>query len=151
MSSNCCFNIIKEHNLILEYYYGDIYLLDFISLLDSLYNSKDYHPDLNILADTREANIIYEEKQLEALAVYLKTNKKHVKPKKLALLTITPRQVVAGTLFGVFSREIKIVTNTFSVVETAAAWLGISSIDVEQLIRELYLMKQKILQSKFSL
>jgi hypothetical protein len=128
------FIIVKEKQLIIEYYSGKIYLEDFIKIHDKKSNDVDFNVNFNLLIDFRDAEIYLDEKDVLELVKYHKNSKKLFGKRYAAHLTQTPNQVVAGINFDQYNTELPIQIKIFSTLEASLSWIGLK-IDDKNMIQ----------------
>ena len=117
--------IIKEKELIVEYYSGPIYLNDFIDIHEKKSNDIDFNPNFNLIIDFRDAKISLNEKDVLELIDYHKTNEKLYGSRRAAHITKTPKQVVAGINFDRYNKELPIEIEVCSTLEASLDWVGL--------------------------
>lgn len=118
--------ILKEKKLIFEYYYGQIYLNDFIKIHESKSNEKDFNPNYNLLIDFRDAEIHLSKEDVLELVQFHKNNRKLFGTRYAAHITKTPEQVVAGTMFDILNNELPVKIKIFSTLGASLDWVGLS-------------------------
>ncbi|MBU8893199.1 MAG: hypothetical protein KOO66_10500 [Bacteroidales bacterium] len=118
--------ILKDKKLIFEYYYGEIYLNDFIDIHERKSNDKDFNANYNLLIDFRDAEIHLSKKDVLDLVQFHKNSPKLYGSRYAAHITKTPEQVVAGTMFDILNNELPIKIKVFSTLVASLDWVGLS-------------------------
>jgi hypothetical protein len=136
MEKIVAYKIIPELKLIIEIFSGKISLDDAIELkrkevLDRAYNSKfNYIVSINEIES--EGRFDYDfSKYIETI----KEDNKILGVRKSAIITKTPKQVVAGTLYEIASRELPMNFKIVSSIKAALNWIDISN-DFETTVTE---------------
>lgn len=115
------YKILPELKLIIEVFSGSLGILDAIELKEREVNDSLYNPGYNfiVVANFVDANLDTD----VDFSTYINTltnSKKMVAPRKSAILTQTPQQVVFGTLY---KHAIQILPIDFKIVSTLQAAL----------------------------
>lgn len=135
MNKKCIYTILKDINLITEYYHGQILIEDVIDLKKKLFVDNKYHPEFNIIMDFRDARAVFDKSGLMKYISFGKENLKYTGQKNIAFLTSKPNEVVLGTIFEKLNDELPFNTKLFSTLEAAMSWLNLNYSSLER-IRE---------------
>lgn len=119
------YKILPEYQLIIELYYGPIKLADILELKKTEIEDKDYNSGFNFLVIIDQADMLLTESDYKTYVDAIKTDSRIVAKRRSALLTDTPRQVVSMYFYEQAARELPIVFNTFSTLDSALLWIGI--------------------------
>jgi hypothetical protein len=120
------YNILPELGLIIDYYSGSLNANDIINLKIKQINDMDYNPNYNIIACMSELIIEEVSRQSTKQFVKLISDKVNFKGKRnTAIITKSPKQVVASTLYQIESKERTMHIKTVSTVEAALNWVSI--------------------------
>lgn len=146
MNSFSNFIIIPEKKLIIEYFSGKIELNDILDLKYRESLEKEYDPNYNIIDDSRDAEFLIREKEIEFYVNHLRSHKTFVGSRYASYLTETPNQVVIATLFDLLKKELPINIRIVSTLQAALNWVGVSVNDhslIERHLENLRNMAQK--------
>lgn len=135
------YKILSNHNLIIEYYSGDIDFVSFMNFKKKLILEPLFTPNLNILIHFKNATFKITDKEINKYIHFSETNLKVIGKRKIALITATPNQVVVSTLFKVIQRIKSKSVEIFSTKESALRWLNIkelSTIEVTHILNDLH-------------
>lgn len=134
MSGVCYYKIVPELMLVIGKYTGQISENEIISLKDKIMHDKDFNWDYNVLDDFSEADFNLSERGIEIVLHWLQDN--FSSPRRSAILTSTPDQVVMITLFKHLEKnQLPMNIKIFSTLSYALQWIGISE-DNKQVIAE---------------
>jgi len=126
------YKILKDVELVIQYYKDDITLDDIKRLKINLINDIDFNSNFKLLIDIRKARYKLTVKEIEELVDFVSVKLKDKSLKRTAFLTSTPLQVAKTSIYilnkNIGSGHYKI----FSTIEAASHWLGIdlNKIDV---------------------
>jgi len=125
MSAVCDYKILPEMMLVIGKYMGRISENDIISLKAKILHDKDFSWDYDVLDDFTGADFNLSEGGIEFILNWLKDN--YSSPRRSALLTRTPNQVVMITLFKNLEKNmLPMNIKIFSTMPYALEWIGIS-------------------------
>ncbi|MBK3519331.1 hypothetical protein [Carboxylicivirga marina] len=127
------FKIIRELNLIVEYYQGDITVHDIIRNKKATIQHPDFNKDANVVLDLRDANVMFEKDDMQTLVTFFKSNSEFQGDKKAVYLTSKPQEVVNTMLFSLKVGEFSIKPQTVSTIEAAVAFMHIDGLDAIRL------------------
>jgi len=125
------YHIIPECRLIIEYYSGNILMEDIINLKKRLSLEKTYDPNINILHDFRDSNLLIEKYEIFEYIEFVKKHLKTLGKRQSAFLTDKPNEVVLTILFGEYNTDLPINSKIFSTIEHAIKWLGLQTLSIE--------------------
>jgi len=142
MNNRIEYIILKEHNLILEHYSGNIYLDDIIRLAEIESADENFNATLNIIVDFRKATLNITEKDVSEYVQYAK-NKNNFEVKKTAILTSTPNHVVVSTLFSIMKDDLPIDVKICSTLSVALQHVNIHTEAETKLIKKILKKSQE--------
>ncbi|MBN1597507.1 MAG: hypothetical protein JW894_04395 [Bacteroidales bacterium] len=125
--------IYEEHKLIIEFASGKIDLIDFIELKKSEISDPRYNPNYDFIVDIRNADIEVlnnVEVEISKYVDFAKSTPNLLSNRKSALITNTPLQVVAMTLYKYFG-SLPMRLEIFTTYEAALNWLGRNDFKVD--------------------
>jgi len=92
------YKILKDENLIIEYYYGEVTTDVILDMKKMLMSDKNFNENFNSILDFRDSVLNIDSKGIEKIVKFIRNIMCHSK-RKIALLTHTPEHVVITTLF----------------------------------------------------
>ena len=119
------YKILKDNNLVIQHHEGVLNLSNYIIFAEQLYTDPNYSSNFNHLICIRKVTI---NASLDDIIKYVKFSKKNFKtPTKrcISVVTNTPSQVVASTLFKLLQKNITQEVEIFSTSESALEWLNL--------------------------
>lgn len=125
--------ILKDQNLVIEILSGKFELSDYLKLKQSQFENPDYDPNFNLVLDIRNIENDLSEETIKGYIADIKPIQVFTNRIKAAVITNSPSQVVGATLYRLFE-ERAINCEIFSTLEYALIWLGISKIDLKDMI-----------------
>lgn len=137
------YRILKEKKLIIQYYGGKSSLNDFYNSITVVANNVDFNPNMSILNDLRDCEIITDEKSISQLTEFVKNNKKLYAKRKTAFLTNSPKQVVFSTLLINLKNESLVSIKVVSTIKSALMHLTGNAEDYELINGIINKMKSK--------
>lgn len=143
MKKEMSYKIIEESRLIIEFFSGDINIDDIIHLQNIISDELNYNPTFDLVFDTREANILVNEKDMIKYLEFVKNHPKIYGKRKAAYLTSKPNEVVVGTLFSKLINDVPIHANVFSTTEAIVNWLKNKNIDNQLLTSVINTLKKQ--------
>ena len=135
------YKILSNHNLIIEYYSGDIDFVSFMNFKKKLISEPLFTPNLNVLIHFKNATFKMTDEEINKYIHFSETDIKVIGKRKIALITETPNQVVVTTLFKMIQRIKSKSVEIFSTKESALRWLnikGFSTIEVTTILNDLH-------------
>ncbi|WP_456378001.1 hypothetical protein [Lutibacter sp.] len=126
------YKILPNHNLIIEYYSGDIDFVSFMNFKKKLIAEPLFTPTLNILIHFKNATFKITDEEINKYIHFSETDIKVVGKRKIALITKTPNQVVVTTLFKMIQRIKSKSVEIFSTKEAALRWLNIKDLSTTE-------------------
>lgn len=127
--------ILKDKSLLIEILRGKFDIDDFINLKKSESEDPDFDPNYSSILDIRKVENEFSQKiidDLERFSGIIKTIQPVPNRRRAAVITNTPAQVTGITWYKLIDDR-DIDYEVFSTLEHAAAWLGISKIDLENI------------------
>ena len=106
-------------------------------------NDVDFNPNMSILNDLRDCEIITDEKSISQLTEFVKNNKKLYAKRKTAFLTNSPKQVVFSTLLINLKNESLVSIKVVSTIKSALMHLTGNAEDYELINGIINKMKSK--------
>ena len=137
------YRILKEKKLIIQYYGGKSSLNDFYNSITVVANNVDFNPNMSILNDLRDCEIITDEKSISQLTEFVKNNKELYAKRKTAFLTNSPKQVVFSTLLINLKNESLVSIKVVSTIKSALMHLTGNAEDYELINGIINKMKSK--------
>lgn len=126
------YKILPNHNLIIEYYSGDIDFVSFMNFKKKLILEPLFTPNLNILIHFKNATFKMTDEEINKYIHFSETDIKVIGKRKIALITETPNQVVVSTLFKMIQRIKSKSVEIFSTKEAALRWLNIKDLSTTE-------------------
>jgi hypothetical protein len=136
MDKIATYKIIPELKLIIEVFAGKISIIDAIELKRREIEDKDYNLNYNFIVSINELET--DDKFEYDFSRYIDTIKEDNRIRgirKSAIITKTPNQVVAGTLYEFAARELPMNFRIVSTIKAALNWINLSN-DFESTITE---------------
>lgn len=127
--------VLKDKNLIIEILRGEFNLTDFLNLKREEARDPVFDPDYNSILDIRNIRNAFSKEIRDDLKEYqgvISTIQTITKNRKAAVVTSKPAQV-AGIMWYQLIDSRGIDYRTFSTLEAAAMWLGVSDIDLRKI------------------
>ena len=131
--------VLKEKNLIIEILRGSFDLTDFLNLKRKEARDPAFDPNYDSILDIRNVRNAFSKEIRDDLKEYLgiiNTIQTITKRRKAAVVTSKPAQV-AGIMWYQLIDSRGIDYKTFSTIEAAAMWLGVSDIDLRKIDSDL--------------
>ncbi|TRX66126.1 hypothetical protein [Carboxylicivirga sp. M1479] len=127
------YKIVREHNLVVEYYEGDIGIHDIIANKTKLSKEADFRSTDNMILDLRHANVQMDKNGLQKIVAFYKSQKVFQDERKVVYLTSKPGEVVNTILFSKEVEEYRMRPQTVSTFEAAILFLSIDGLEKLQL------------------
>lgn len=127
--------VLKDKNLIIEILRGEFNLTDFLNLKREEARDPVFDPDYNSILDIRNIRNAFSKEIRDDQKEYqgvISTIQTITKNRKAAVVTSKPAQV-AGIMWYQLIDSRGIDYRTFSTLEAAAMWLGVSDIDLRKI------------------
>ena len=125
MANSLKYKIIADLKVIVEYYEGRIFLNDMIEFETREMKDKEYYPQLNMIADLRNAELLASDKDVIEFADFMKKTKELLAERKVAIVTNTPYQAALTTLYSLYTADSPLNNKVFSTLEAAMKWIGL--------------------------
>jgi len=129
------YRINSEQKLVIQYLEGDVTFQALQKFRMSVFSDPLYKPGYSRLNDFRNASFNVTPEIIKKYSAFEKSAAKY-STSKIVLLTDTPDQVATSMLYGFYSTGSSIV-ETFSTLESALRFLGISTNNLEQIQEEM--------------
>lgn len=133
----CKYYIFDKERLVLEILSGDINVADYINLKKEEQKDPFYDPNYNFILDVRNVNVKYSPHIMKEMIEYLhqiKSIQNISVKRKAALLTKNPSQVITSIMYKDMDDR-PVDFKVFTTIEGAIVWLGISNIDLSEIIK----------------
>jgi len=121
------YQIIKEHNIVLEYHSGPIDAKSFISFKHNLSLDPNFKPGLKYFVNLQDVSFDISQNDIQEYVEFLGAKSKIFGERQVALITNTPNQVVNTTLFKSTNPMKSEAIEIFSTNETAFDWLNLKN------------------------
>lgn len=119
------YTIMKDINLNIQLYVGDMTLMNAKDLKLQVINDPSFKADSNTIIDCRKADIKLTNEELYNLGHFINSKTKKLKGNKLAIITSNPNQVFKSTIFTLNPNLKNVHYKIFSTISGAAHWLQI--------------------------
>jgi hypothetical protein len=126
MNKYSSYIILKDLNLVIEYYRGQIIIDDIIHLKKNVFSEKNHHYEIKIVMDFRDANTEIDSSDLVKYLEFIEDYTISQGFRKVAFITSQPNQVALGILFG-FIKNKPMKTEVFSTFEAALCCLNVNT------------------------
>lgn len=126
--------IYEDYRLVIEIIQGPIALIDYFKMKEIETQDPRYDPSFNFILDIREADFVIAHSakgEIDKYISFAKSTPNLVGKRKSALLTKTPDQVVAMTLYKL-SNSLPLTLEIFSTYQAALTWLGIEGFNTDK-------------------
>jgi hypothetical protein len=136
------YKILPEKRVILGYASGHLQWKDIIMKKAEVGRDPLFDPSFNMLDDIRDAHILISEPaEVKKFYEFASSQKSYLGERNTALLTNTPNQVANSELLKMFGQHTPIHFETFSTLEGAMNWVGLSPNDLGIVQTEFALLK----------
>jgi hypothetical protein len=125
------YRILKEKNLIIKYYSGELTLQNLFDCVALTGNDPDYLPTMFVLNDMRDGFIVNKDNDIFDFIDKIKGTHTVYGKRKIVFLTKTPNQVVFSEMLDSFKKETFIEILTTSTIDSALKYLNISEEDYD--------------------
>lgn len=136
------YRILKEKNLIVKYYSGQISIKDLYDFVNLTGEDADYLPTMFVLNDIRDCIIVIENKEIYNFIENIRNSQRLYAKRKIVFLTSTPNQVVFSTMLNLFKKETLIELSIVTTLDRAFRNLMISKFDYDFVNQTLNDLKQ---------
>lgn len=127
------YKIIRELNLVVEYYQGDLTAHDIMGNKKATTEDVDFKKDDSVVLDLRDANVQMDKNDMEKMVAFFKGNSVFQGDKKAVYLTSKPKEVANTMLFSMLVNKYRIQPQSVSTLEAAVQFLHIDGLGVERL------------------
>ena len=117
------YEIIVTKKIIIETFVGSFTIDSYKELKNREFKDTKFNPAYSVIADLREIESLYNNKEAKLIADFLFDNKDKITNRKSALVTSTKQQVVGSMLFETYSNKLPINVKVFSTLEAALKWI----------------------------
>ncbi len=145
------YKILKDFNLIIEYYSGHIDGNDGIELIKKIKKDINYNPSFNVLVDFRDIDINWTDEIDESLSnfiQFMKTNSDFISI-QLSVLISKPMHAVLSELLKSEYANFSIKQEIFSTLESALFFLNIQKKHTPVVIEEINKFRKKLIIDEF--
>ncbi len=120
------YKILPELHLNIQVYTGNVTLQTLFESMNKLIDDPEYSETNNGIVDFRNAELIFQDKELESFIEYLIQQNITKSPRRVGLITQTPNQVVFTSLFTRLAKNTIVIDyQVFSTFKAAADFLDI--------------------------
>ncbi|PLX19918.1 MAG: hypothetical protein C0599_10020 [Salinivirgaceae bacterium] len=130
MTNKLNYIILKEEELILEYYCGKFYAEELIDFKRKIGLDPCYKASFDVISDIRNSELLFSFDEVEKYVEFLFKNPEYIGARKTAMITKTPNQVVASLGFDMQRRKLPMSYKIFSTFEAAYTFLELSSTSI---------------------
>jgi hypothetical protein len=121
------YKIIPESKIIIEVFGGKISIIDAIELKKKEVQDKEYNPNFNFIVSINELEFDTNFKfDFSKYIDIIKEDNKIKGIRKSAIITKTPQQVVASTLYELAASELPMNFKIVTTIEAALDWVNLS-------------------------
>lgn len=128
------YEIIKEHNLLVEYHSGTLDLNTYINFKNTIFNDPLFKPDLNHLIHFKNVQFNTTQQDINEFVSFMKSHSTAIEKRKIAVITNTPNQVVTTTLYKMMLKSLNQSIEVFSTNNSALHWLKVPNIGIGAVI-----------------
>ncbi len=118
------YKILKDYNLIIECHSGFLNADSFIAFKKSITLDPFFLPSLNYFVHLKNVTFSKNLEDIDKYVHFLDTNSKVYGNRRVAVITNTPNQVVATTMFKMIQQNKSQSVELFSTNESALKWLN---------------------------
>ncbi|NLP56628.1 hypothetical protein [Lutibacter sp. B1] len=134
------YKILKEHNLIIEYYFGDLELDSLINHKQKLTLDSEFSPGFNCFINLKNVTFKTTPEDITNFVSFIKEKSSVFGKRRIALIKNSPNQVVSTSLYKILQQGMDQSVEIFSTYEKALKWLNID-IDSNDIIKILQKLK----------
>ena len=140
------YKILEKSDLVLEVLHGNIALRDYLQFKGKLMSDHPQASESNFIIDLRDVVIESSGKELEGVIRNYLESVEHIpgiiEKRKSALLTKTPDQVIATTMYKILN-NLPVEVEIFTTVSAAINWLDLKDLDSDDIQKMLSDMKEQ--------
>jgi hypothetical protein len=132
--------IIKEHQLVVMCFEGDITPGDVTAFIAGLVKKSGYDPAYSTIVDLRNCTLLYDVGALKQTIQYMATAEGFAAKRKTAYITSSSGHVVPPMMMTSGTYNIPMEVKVHSTVEAALSWLGLEDFtpeDYQQVLRSM--------------
>lgn len=133
------FRIIKEKQLVVMCFEGDITPEIVISFIDELVKYPSYNTEYKTIVDLRNCNLVYDMEGMKRTLAYMASHRGFAARRKTAYITASSGHVVPPMLMNTGTYDFPMEVKVLSTVDSALSWLHLEDFTFEDY--------QRILQS----
>lgn len=123
------YKILPEIRMIVVCYFGQNRISDILNHRTILNDEVSYNSNYNMLIDFRNCQLDIDEKDIKTYINYAMASEKMKGTRKIAFLSITPKETVFPYLYSKNLKHLPFKVNIFSTLKAAIAWLDCSDED----------------------
>jgi len=133
------YKILKDKNLIIEYFSGDVNIESYLKFKQNLIQDPDFSVNYHYFIYFKDVNFNITEEDIVKYLNFSNKNLKVNQARQVALITKTPNQVVISSLYKMASKQPNQKVEIFSTCEKAFQWLDTEPLFLDELhfIKEL--------------
>lgn len=135
--------ILKEHNLILESFYGKMDVDGYLRFKMEQINDPDYGSSYNVLSDLRWVEFVFPAAEMHKISVFFKENIQLNADRKGCLLSMDPLQTAYSMVFKNNTSVGKVRWMVCTTLQEALRWLN-CTMEGDRLAQVLAEMKAKL-------
>lgn len=135
--------ILKEHNLILESFYGKMDVDGYLRFKMEQINDPDYDSSYNVLSDLRWVEFVFPAAEMHKISDFFKENIQLNEDRKGCLLSIDPLQTAYSMVFKNNTSVGKVTWMVCTTLKETIQWLRLD-FDEDYLSLQLREMKRKL-------
>lgn len=124
------FEILKDQNVMIRYFRGEISLQDLFAFAEIIALHPDYDPKMRVINNLIDAEFIFSQQDIVSFVEFVKNHKKIYGSRRIVFLTDTPNQVVFTTMVKMFKEETLIDIGIVSTLEASINFLGLEEDDL---------------------
>jgi len=135
-----CLKILKEKELVIMCFQGEITPDTVITFINSLVQEPDYNPNFTTIIDLRAAEMNYDMDGLRRTLEHMMTTEGFASGRRSAYITSNANQVVPPMMMNTPAYDFPMEVKVLSTVESAIDWLEIKDFtpkDYEEVIRSI--------------
>jgi hypothetical protein len=128
------YEILLEHNLVIEYHSGILDIKSYINFKKSIFNNPLFKPNLDHFIHFKNVKFETTQQDINDFVGFIKTNSASIGKRKIALITNTPNQVVSTTLYKMMIQNLDQSVEIFSTNDKALNWLNVNTAIFESVV-----------------
>ena len=143
MKKFAAYRFVPEHRLTLEYFEGAIHLEDLMGFLQNMKNHDEYDPTYDVIIDIWNLDTTIDEGAVRDYSQKVSGDTGFLAKRRCALLTRSPRQVVAATFVELYGAKLPMEFQVFHTFQAAVAWLDRPGFTLDNYNDHVKAMKQQ--------